>query len=40
MDEIDRERHAIREDLALGGGAVARINDVEIGGYGSNAHWR
>jgi hypothetical protein len=40
VDELDRERQLIREDLAAGGGAVALIHDDEIGGYGSTAHWR
>jgi hypothetical protein len=40
VDELDRERQLIREDLAAGGGAVALIQDDEIGGFGSTAHWR
>ena len=34
------ELRSIREELALGGGAVALIDDDEIGGHGSTAHWR
>lgn len=40
VDDIDRELLGVREDLAIGAGAVALVQDDELGGYGSTAHWK
>lgn len=40
VDDAEREIREIREDLALGAGAVTLVDERELGGYGSTAHWR
>ena len=39
-DDLEREVCGVREDLSLGAGAVALVDESELGGYGSTAHWR
>jgi len=39
-DESDREHREVREELSVGSGAVALVDDDELGGWGSTAHWR
>jgi hypothetical protein len=40
VEDIERELRGIREELSVGAGAVALVDDDELGGYGSTAHWR
>jgi hypothetical protein len=39
-DDARRELQSVREEMAAGHGAAAVIEDDEIGGHGSSAHWR
>ena len=40
VDDLDRETSGIREELSVGAGAAALVDDDELGGYGSTAHWK
>ncbi len=39
-EDSDREIRGIREELSVGAGAVALVDEGELGGWGSTAHWR